>query len=655
LEELLKHGAASLGWSAEDAPSLIREKADRVYAESMLKSVLDAQATASGGGRSVLWRLIGYLKPYRRSLAWGALGAVAMTAATLAPSWITGRLIDGVVRPYEGGRLGAEEASRLLGWLTAGVAATYAVKEFFAWLRFRSMSVLGEFVAGDLRREIYAHLQKQSVDFFSSRNSGSLVSRVTSDTDRLWDFIAFGVVEVFVSLLMLVGIGAVLISLDLKLGLLMCLPVPLLLGAIWWHGERMRRLFLRCWRKWSRMTAIVSDTLPGIKVVKAFRREEQEASRFEKANADFLEEAERIHSAWTVFWPSLMFGIHALLLGVWVFGGPRLLGHGEPLSAGTFISFVLYAGLFVQPVEIIGQLSRMMNRAVSSAHRVFEILDAEPKVKEPENPVDPGRLRGAIAFERVSFSYDGLRSVVKDVSFEVRPGEMIGLVGSSGGGKSTLTSLIARFHDVTRGRVLIDGLDLRELELGSYRRQVGMVLQDPYLFHGTILENIRYGRPEASLAEVVRAARAAHVHEFVTRLPHGYDTVVGERGHTLSGGERQRVSIARALLQDPRVLILDEATSSVDTETERKIQDALDRLVQGRTTIAIAHRLSTLRKADRLLVVKEGRIVEQGTHDQLLLVENGVYRKLHELQNEKKSVEALFLKTEKSAEEALCN
>ncbi len=624
-----------LGWN-EDKSVLIQKNADKLYQDAMLKPLLTAQASAKNNGRSVLLRLLSYLKPYKKQVAWGILGATGFTAASLVPSYITGRLIDNVIRPFEDGSLNAEAAARLLGLLTIGVGLTFAIKEFFAWIRLRCMSCLGEYVASDLRKEIYAHMHKLSMDFFGSKNSGSLVSRVTSDTDRLWDFIAFGVVEVFVSSLMLIGIGAVLLSLDFKLGLIMCAPVPLLLGAIYWHGERMQRLFLRCWRKWSKMTGLVSDILPAMKVVKAFNCEKQENDKFVESNNEFVGETERIHAAWTLFWPSLMFAIHALVLGVWVFGGPRLLGADSGLSAGTFISFVLYAGLFTQPVEVIGQMSRMMNRAVSSANRVFEILDAQPKITEIKNPIRIPDLKGEVEFQNVTFSYDGLRSVVRNMNFKIHSGEMIGLVGSSGGGKSTLIQLIARFWDVSRGQVLIDGHNIRDIDLSCYRRQVGMVLQDPHLFHGSILDNIRYGQSNANLKAVVEAAKAAHVHEFVRKLPNGYDTIVGERGHTLSGGERQRVSIARALLQNPKLLILDEATSAVDTETEHKIQQALDVLVKGRTTIAIAHRLSTLRNASRLFVVKDGEIFETGTHDELLKNENGIYKKLYKLQSERK-------------------
>jgi ATP-binding cassette subfamily B protein len=322
---------------------------------------------------------------------------------------------------------------------------------------------------------------------------------------------------------------------------------------------------------------------------------------------------------------------------VWAFALSRLLGgvsSPPTLSAGTFVSFLLYTTMFVAPIEVIGQMARIMNRATTSAHRVFEVLDTEPEVVDAAEPLRLDPVRGRVTFEDVTFGYDGVRQVIRGLSFEVEPGEMIGLVGPSGGGKSTVVNLIARFYDATGGVIRIDGVDIRRLDSGHYRKQIGIVLQEPYLFHGTVLENIRYGTPDASLDAVIEAARAANAHDFICELPHGYETVVGERGQTLSGGERQRVSIARAILHDPRILILDEATSAVDTATERNIQQALDRLVAGRTVFAIAHRLSTLRKASRLFVIADGKLVEMGTHLELLQQPDGSYRKLYQLQSE---------------------
>jgi ATP-binding cassette subfamily B protein len=606
--------------------------ADREYADGVARPIRDAQALVAGQRVAVIRRLLGYLRPYRGRLALGMGAAAVITLVSLVPPYLAGYLIDRVVRPAQQGSLPLARAS-LIAWVAVGaMALVYLVRQGAALVRLRLMAILGEWVARDLRDVLYEHIQRLSLAFFSRKKTGSLITRVSADTDRLWEFLAFGVVDVSLSLVMLAGLSAVLLSLDWRLGLVMTLPVPLFCWLIYRHGESINRLFIRAWRKWSRVSDVLSDTIPGIRVVKAFNQEDREIARFGERNEDVTAEFNRIHHMWTGFWPLLMLGVHTMTVLVWVFAVPRLLGMGPGLEAGTFVSFLLYTTMFVAPIEVIGQMARTMNRATTSAHRVFEVLDTEPEVRDAPQAVRLEPVQGRVTFEHVTFAYDGVRQVLKGVSFDVQPGELIGLVGSSGGGKTTIVNLIARFYDVTGGAIRIDGVDLRDLETGHYRRQIGMVLQDPYLFHGTVLDNIRYGLPEAGLEEVIAAAQAANAHDFVCKLPHGYDTIVGERGHTLSGGERQRVSIARAILHDPRILILDEATSAVDTETEREIQQALERLIAGRTVFAIAHRLSTLRKASRLFIIEDGRLAEAGTHRELLDRKDGRYRKLYEMQ-----------------------
>ena len=605
---------------------------DGEYADAVARPVRDAQALVAGQRVAVIRRLLGYLLPYRRRLAFGIAAAAIITLVSLVPPYLAGYLIDRVIRPAQEGSVPLGRAGLVASIAVAAMALVYLIKAGAAIVRLRLMAILGEWVARDLRAELYEHIQRLSLSFFSRKKTGSLITRVSSDTDRLWDFVAFGVVDVSLSVVMLAGLSAVLLTLDWRLGLVMTLPVPLLCWLIYRHGEALNRRFLRAWRKWSRMTDVLSDTIPGIRVVKAFNQEDREIERFATRSDDVTEEVAHVHRLWTTFWPLLTLSVQVTTVLVWVIAVPRLLGHGTALSTGTFISFLLYTTMFVGPIEVIGQIARTMNRATTSAHRIFEVMDTEPEVKDGAQPVRLEPVRGRVTFERVTFAYDGMRQVLKGISFDVLPGELVGLVGSSGGGKSTIVNLIARFYDVTGGAVLIDGVDIRLLETGHFRRQIGMVLQDPYLFHGTVLENIRYGLPGAALGAVIAAAQAANAHDFVCKLPHGYDTVVGERGHTLSGGERQRVSIARAILHDPRILILDEATSSVDTETEREIQQALDRLIAGRTVFAIAHRLSTLRRASRLFVIEDGRLVEAGTHRELLARHDGRYRRLHEMQ-----------------------
>jgi ATP-binding cassette subfamily B protein len=612
--------------------------ADTTYANGVLDPVRDAQALVAPNKLAVVWRLLSYLAPYRKRVVLGTSAAAAITVLSMIPPFITGHLVDRVIGPAQAGIYPLEAAMRAASLSIAAIAIVYVIRQFCVWLRLRLMAELGEFVARDLRDEVYDHLHKLSMSFFSRKKTGSLITRVSSDTDRLWEFLAFGVVEVSLSVVMLIGLSTILMFLDLRLGLVMTLPVPFMCFAIYKNGEGMEQLFLRAWRKWSRLTDVLSDTIPGMRVVKAFNQEGQERRRFWGRNAEVVGEFNRIHAAWTRFWPRLMFAMQVTIVLVWTGALPRLLGQdtwlGPPLSLGTFVSFLLYMTMFIQPIEIVGQVARVLHRATTSAHRVFEVLDTEPEVRDRENAIQLSPVKGDVAFDNVTFSYDGIRQVVRGISFEVRAGELIGLVGPSGGGKSTLANLIARFYDSSGGAIRIDGVDVRDLDSGHYRNQIGMVLQDPYLFHGSVLDNIRYGLPDATFDQVVAAARAANAHEFVCRLPLSYDTIVGERGHTLSGGERQRISIARAILRDPKVLILDEATSAVDTETERKIQEAMDRLVAGRTVFAIAHRLSTLRKASRLFVIEDGKLAESGTHAELLERPNGIYRKLFTLQQE---------------------
>jgi ATP-binding cassette subfamily B protein len=392
--------------------------------------------------------------------------------------------------------------------------------------------------------------------------------------------------------------------------------------------ERLTHGFLHGGRAWSDMTSVLADTIPGIRVVKAFAQEKREVERFKHSNDRIMAANDRVNRVWTFFWPMVALLNQAGLLIVWAVGSWQI--YEQRVTVGMLMASLTYIARFYTRLESMSRMATNTQRAAASAQRLFEILDRAPSVPEPAQPVHPGRLEGRIELRNVSFRF-GNRQVVDNVSLSVLPGEMVGLVGTTGAGKSTLVNLVCRFYDVSEGSILADGTDIRSFPIAEYRRNIGLVLQDPFLFFGTIAENIAYGKPEATREEIIAAARAARAHEFILQLPDGYDSIVGERGQTLSGGERQRVSIARALLIDPRILILDEATSAVDTQTERKIQEALDILVQGRTTIAIAHRLSTLRKADRIVVLEHGRVVETGPHQELLDA-GGTYARLYHAQ-----------------------
>jgi len=415
----------------------------------------------------------------------------------------------------------------------------------------------------------------------------------------------------------------ILMSIDVRLALVTLLPLPIIAWLIHVVRERLRTGFERVDRVWAEVTNVLADTIPGIRVVKAFAQEARETARFRAANAHNLEVNDRVNKVWSLFSPTVTLLTEMGLLIVWGFGIWQIAN--DHITVGVLTAFLAYISRFYLRLDSMSRIVSVTQKAAAGAKRIFDILDHVSSVPEPANPVHLPKVEGRIELRNVGFRY-GTRSVTRDISIVIEPGEMVGLVGHSGSGKSTMVNLICRFYDVSEGAILIDGVDIRSLPVAEYRQHIGLVLQEPFLFFGTIAENIAYGKPEATRAEIVAAARAAHAHEFILRLQHGYDSLVGERGQALSGGERQRISIARALLIDPRILILDEATSSVDTTTEKEIQKALDNLVRGRTTIAIAHRLSTLRDADRLVVLDRGSVVEVGSHDQLMAREGHYYR-----------------------------
>ena len=499
------------------------------------------------------------------------------------------------------------------------------------------MAWVGQNITRRLQNETYEHLNALSIDFFHERDTGNLMSRITHDVSRLRDFIANGLQDIVGDSLTIIYICVIMFGFNWQLSLWTLIPIPCLIFFTIFFGKKMSKVYHVLWKRYANISTILASTIPGVRVVKAFARERYEINRFSDLTYQVFSGELNAAKLGTLYRPIMEFIVFTGRIILWLVGG-WLIFQGD-VKLGMLWMFQSYMMRFFRPVYTLCQMNERFIRAGTSAERVFEIMDTPPSVADKADAVALGNIRGAVEFRDVYFSYDSEKNALNGVSFQVEPGEMIGLVGHSGAGKSTLINLITRFYDPNDGVIVIDGHDSRDIRVKALRQQVGVVLQDPFLFQGTIAENIGYSKPGASRHEIIAAARAANAHDFIIKFPDGYDTMVGERGARVSGGERQRISIARAILKNPRILILDEATSSVDTETESKIQEALERLVQGRTVFAIAHRLSTLKYADRLVVLKEGTVDEIGTHEELLAKE-GTYAGLCEKQTELSKIRA---------------
>ncbi|MBL0917517.1 MAG: ABC transporter ATP-binding protein [Hydrogenophaga sp.] len=611
------------GTHASDSPEMPPRHCDLCNAEMSPNSDECPQCAReqhSPPSTWVLWRLWRFARPYRGELALGFLLTLAATAATLVPPYLVMPLMDDVLIPFQNGqRIDPWQVGGLLGGLLVAALAAWGL----GWARTYVLSLVSERIGADLRTTTFEHLLALSLEYFGGKRTGDLMARIGSETDRICVFLSLHALDFATDVLMLLMTATILFSINPWLALVTLLPLPFIAWMIHLVRDRLRTGFEKIDRVWSDVTNVLADTIPGIRVVKAFAQEKREATRFREANQHNLEVNDKLNRTWSLFTPTVTLLTELGLLVVWGFGIWQV-SRGD-ITVGVLTAFLAYIGRFYGRLDSMSRIVSVTQKAAAGAKRIFDILDHVSSVPEPATPVNKPHVEGGIELRDVSFSH-GSRAIIRGMNLQIRPGEMIGLVGHSGAGKSTLVNLICRFHDVSSGSVRVDGTDVRQFAVADYRRHIGLVLQEPFLFFGTVAENIAYGKPGATRAEIVAAARAAHAHEFILRLPQGYDSLVGERGQGLSGGERQRISIARALLIDPRILILDEATSSVDTETEKEIQKALDNLVAGRTTIAIAHRLSTLRKADRLVVMDRGEVVEVGPHDELMAREGAYWR-----------------------------
>ncbi len=577
--------------------------------------------------RSLSKRVLGLAPPYLRQIA---LMILLMLASSLV----------GLISPFLGGRIFFDEvldsAGRYAGRIGQVVLAMFLaqlVTLFLSIWQGRVNSRVSARIVFDLKTQVFTAMQRLSLKFYNNQQTGSLMTRVNNDATHLQAFFHDGLPFFIVNSMRLVGIVAVLLAMDWQLALYVLIPVPLIvLGTAKLH-PLLWRLYTRRFRALSRLNAVVNDSLGGVRVVKAFGTEHEEIQRFSRNNQRVFAVNREVGQMSSTVFPALSYLMSLGALVIWGVGGSRVLW-GD-LTFGTLITFTGYLGMLYGPLDFMTRIVDWWSSSMNSAQRIFEVIDSNELLwtPEPGEIVPMPRVKGSIAAQDVTFGYEEGKPVLEDISFTVEPGEMIGIVGRSGAGKSTLINLISRLYDPTAGIIFLDGVDLRYVDQKDLRRQVGMVLQDTFLFRGSVFENIAYGRTDASYEEVVQAARIANAHDFITKLPDGYETVLGQRNVDLSGGEKQRISIARVILHDPEILILDEATASIDTETEQLVQEALERLVRGRTTFAIAHRLSTLRQADRLFVLDRGKLVEVGSHQELLK-KRGIYYKLFTTQRD---------------------
>ena len=568
-------------------------------------------------------RLLNEIRPNWKMMSAAMLWSVIMAGMEMIPPALTKPLVDNALKNRD---------VHLLYLLSAALIGALLMRTVSHHIRMRLTGIVAHRVLYQVRTNLYDHLQKLSLAFYGNKRTGAIMSRVTNDVAILEQFITEGVREFTINLLRVVIIGGILFYVNPKLALFALIPtIPLAWGTSVFR-KRIRASYKTMRRRLADMNSILSDTVGGIRVVQIFGQEEHEADKFRSKSREFQTAGVSTQTLQSIFIPSvnLTFGIGQIL--VWLIGGNEVF-HNR-LTLGELLAFSAFVAMFYSPVQSLANTFNLFANTSTSGERIYEIMDTEPDIESRPNAMALPIMEGRIELEDVTFGYDSSENALTQINLAIEPGQMIGLVGPSGSGKSTMVQLISRFYDVKKGVLKVDGIDVRDIDLADLRAHISMVPQDPYLFHGSIRSNIAYGRPDARFEDVIEAARAANAHDFIMKLSQGYDTHVGERGTKLSGGQRQRIAIARAILDDPKILILDEATSAVDTESEFLIQSALENLMKGRTTVAIAHRLSTVKNADKLVVLENGRIAEEGTHDDLMEVEGGIYRKLVEMQTQ---------------------